>query len=286
MAITSKFKHLLNECLGLVNLRIETRTAELSERLRLLNLERTGHFVQPVVPLLPQIARCDPKPVLEALERFREQTSRFDRSRSDGRYSFSNDYFTSPDAEVAYVLVRLLEPHRLIEVGSGNSTLLFREAIQDGELSTELVSIDPLPRRAIEAAADRVIQRRLENVPAPEISDALDANDILFIDSSHDVRIGNDVVELFLRIVPNLKKGVIVHIHDIFLPFEYPRQWIIENKWTLNEQYLVQAMLQDSERFEVIWPGHYLQRILPGFADYFTGASLGTATSLWLRKVG
>jgi len=115
----------------------------------------------------------------------------------------------------------------------------------------------------------------------------LEAGDILFIDSSHEVRPGNDVVRLFLNIVPRLRSGVVIHVHDIFLPFEYPREWIIENtlnvKWA--EQYLLQAMLQASNEFEVLWPGYFLQRTLPGFSNYFHDGAGRFAASFWLRKL-
>jgi predicted O-methyltransferase YrrM len=287
MSVRSKVKYRVNEWLAHVNLRIETRTADRAERARLLNLEQKGHFGCQIVPLLPQIARCDPNPLLGALGKYREQTSRFVRPRDNGRYCFSNDYFTSPDAEIAYVLIRLLHPKRIVEAGSGNSTYLFREAITDGSLDTKLVSVDPSPRREVESVADQVIRRRLEDVPSSDLQDVLQPNDILFIDSSHEVRSGNDVVRLFLNVVPKLRSGVVIHVHDIFLPFEYPREWIIENTLNVNwaEQYLVQAMLQGSDQFEVLWPGHFLQRTLPNFADHFVGKPLGVATSLWLRML-
>jgi len=287
MAIKSKFRHWANKWLALGNLRIETRTAERAEMDRLLNLEQAGHFRHQVFPVLPQIARCDPNPLLGALEKYREQTNRFERPREDGMYSFSNDYFTSPDAEIAYALIRLLHPKRIIEVGSGNSTHLFREAITDGSLDTKLVSIDPSPRREVESVADQVIRRRLEDVPSSELQDVLQPDDILFIDSSHEIRSGNDVVSLFLNVVPKLNSGVVIHVHDIFLPFEYPREWVIQNTLNVNwtEQYLVQAMLQGSDQFEVLWPGHFLQRSLARFSDYFHHEPEGIATSLWLRKI-
>jgi predicted O-methyltransferase YrrM len=287
MAITSNIKYWVNNWLALANLRIETRTAERAEMDRLLKLERAGHFRHQVLPVLPQIALCDPSPLLEALEKYRYKISRFAKTAENGAFSFSNDYFTSPDAEVAYALVRLLHPKHIMEVGSGNSTHLFREAIRDGNLETKLVSIDPSPRREVESVADQVIRRRLEDVPLSELEDVLQPKDILFIDSSHEIRSGNDVVSLFLNILPKLNTGVVVHVHDIFLPFEYPREWIIQNTLNVNwaEQYLVQAVLQGSDQFEVLWPGHFLQRTLPDFAGHFSGKPIGIATSLWLRKL-
>lgn len=287
MSFRSNVKYRMNEWLARLNLKIETRTADRAERARLLNLEQAGHFRNQVFPVLPQIARCDPSPLLGALDKHRLQTSRFARPKADGIYSFSNDYFTSPDAEVAYALVRLLQPKRIVEIGSGNSTYLFREAITDGSLNTKLVSIDPSPRREVQSIADQVIRRRLEDVPSSDLQDVLQSNDILFIDSSHEIRPGNDVVSLFVRTLPALRSGVVIHVHDIFLPFEYPREWIVENTLNVNwaEQYLVQALLQGSNQFEVLWPGHFLQRTLPNFDDHFGSNPVGVAKSLWLRKL-
>src|SRR5258705_13864240 len=119
MAITSKIRDWVNNCLALANLRIETRTAERAEMDRLLNLDHAGHFRDQVFPILPRMATSDPNPLFAALEEYRDSTDRFAETREDGKFSFSNDYFTSPDAEVAYALIRLLRPMRIVEIGSG-----------------------------------------------------------------------------------------------------------------------------------------------------------------------
>jgi predicted O-methyltransferase YrrM len=277
----------MNRCLVPLNLRIETLMAERAEVARLQNLDRSGHFGRPVFPLLPQFSSCDPTPLLDAVDRLREQTDRFSAAEHEKDYSYFNDYFTSPDAEVAYALVRQLKPKRIVEVGSGNSTKLFRHAIDDGGLDTTLVSIDPWPRLAIKDIADQIIAESVEHLPPSAIADPLGRDDILFIDSSHEIKTGNDVLVLFFQIVPSLRRGVIIHVHDIFLPYDYPREWIIDNLWDrFREQYIVQAILQSSKEYEVLWPGHYLQRSLPGFSGHFNESlPRGNATSLWLRKL-
>ena len=285
LSLPGRAKIWLNTGLKPFNVRIESLAFETAELVRLRKLENEGHFDRSILPVLEQFQRCDPMAVLKVVQRFGDQTARFDGVEGEGAYSFRNDYFTSPDAEVAYALVRHLRPAHLVEVGSGNSTLLFREAIKDGGLATELISIDPFPRVAIEGVADHVMAQRLEDIPANYLCDTLGPNDILFIDSSHEVKLGNDVVNLLLKVVPILENGVVVHLHDIFLPYEYPRAWIIEKRWKWNEQYLVQALLQGSRQLEVIWPGHFLQRTLPGFTDYFAARQAGAASSLWLRKI-
>jgi hypothetical protein len=273
----------MNKFLAPLNLVVETRTTERREKQRLETLNAAGHFSKEVLPVLPQFLACDPAPILAAVARFRDLTDRFSRPEQSDLYSFSNAYFFSPDAEVAYAVLRLFKSRTVVEVGSGNSTLLFREAIRDGSLETELVSIDPSPRRSVETAADCVMKCRLEQVSPREFL-SLRENDVLFIDSSHEVLAGNDVIRLVLEVMPTLQKGVVIHLHDIFLPFEYPREWVIDESRRWNEQYLVQALLLDSDRFEVLWPGHFLQRTLPDFTSHFGQVNLCRASSLWLRK--
>jgi hypothetical protein len=146
-----------------------------------------------------------------------------------------------------------------------------------------LVAIDLAPRTSIDTVAESVISKRLEEIPVEFFVETLDASDILFIDSSHEIRIGNDVITLLLKVIPALKPGVVIHFHDIFLPYEYPREWIVDNGWEWNEQYLVQAMMQGSDRFEVLWPGYFLQRSSSGFSNAFRYKPAGRASALWLR---
>lgn len=281
--MTSFVKHYLNVGLSAFNLQIETNTAERVEANRLAALIDEGHFERPVFPLLSQFASCVPDNIIQAIRTYCAEMQRFTEI-SRGGYCFQNKYFTSPDAEVAYAILRLLRPKRIIEVGSGHSTTLFREAIRDSSSATKLISIDPSPRRCVDAVADEVIRERLERMSLCPFG-RLEANDILFIDSSHHISIGNDVVTLILKILPSLKIGVVVHFHDIFLPFDYPREWIVDNRWTWNEQYLVQALLQGSTEFEVLWPGYFFQKMRPEFGNLFDHSYVRTASSLWVRKI-
>jgi predicted O-methyltransferase YrrM len=284
MALLSTVRSILNAGLEPFNLRLGSRTAERVETLRLAEMVRAGRFERPVFPLLEQYSRSDPGPVIATLGRHREELHRIDGPPRPERFSFANDYFTSPDAEVLYAMVRLHRPRQIIEVGSGHSTLLFRQAITDGQLPTRLLSIDPDPRREIAQSADEVIRERVETLDAGAVFSRLRRNDILFIDSSHEIKLGNDVLYLFLNVLPSLHDGVIVHLHDIFLPFEYPKNWMVEHRWTWTEQYLLQALLQGSSDFEVLWAGHYLQRTLATFADVFPHWRGANASSVWLRR--
>lgn len=287
MTIAGNAKALINRFLAPLNAKLVSLTEERLEKARLMELAVNGHFDRAVLPLLRQFERCAPEEILAWLARYRHELSAFegDATRESSRYQFANDYFTSPDAEVAYAIVRELRPRRLIEVGSGNSTRLFRDAIEAGGLRTELVSIDPNPRREIASAADRVFRTKLEDLPEDFLISQLACGDVLFIDSSHKVEAANDVISVLLRVVPRLEVGVIVHLHDIFLPYEYPREWLVELGWRWNEQYLVQALLQDSNAIEVLWAGHFFQRTQPAFRDQFLAMKDGRASSLWLRKL-
>ena len=286
MRLFELVKTSLNVVLDPFNICVGSRTAERREKDRLGVLVTSNHFAEPAFPVPAQFTSCDPQPVLTAVEQFRKELARFTRPQRADEFSLENAYYTSPDAEVLYAMVRLHKPRCIIEVGSGNSTLLFRQAINDGGLNTKLTSIDPNPRRQVEHHADEVIRARLETLYPQEISLRLQANDFLFVDSSHEIKTGNDVVTLFLTILPTLVPGVIIHLHDIFLPFDYPKEWIVDFGWGWNEQYLLQAMLQGGNEFEVLWAGHHFERSLSDFGKHFPLWRGEAAKSVWLRRAG
>src|SRR6266536_3777078 len=177
------------------------------------------------------------------------------RTESDHEFYLQNKTFLSVDAEMLYCFVRSARPRRIIEVGSGQSTYLAAQAArrneEDGAPACELVVIDPYPLDPIRRGfpgLSRLIAEPVEKVDLA-VFDALDANDILFIDTSHVLRIGGDVQYEFLEVMPRLKPGVIVHLHDIFLPAEYPRDWIMRDRLFFTEQYLLQAFLAFNHEF-------------------------------------
>lgn len=277
-------KRVLNLALAPVNMRLESLTAERALVERLNSLVRSGHFERPVFPVLRQFEGCNPSLIIGAVKRYETLFEKFKSGSNNDNFSFNNHFYRSPDAEVLYAIVRLFEPSRIVEVGSGHSTLLFRHAIVDGSLNTILTSIDPFPRREVANHADKVIRAKLEDLTDLSVFSNLKKNDILFIDSSHEIEIANDVLKLYLTIIPSLNPGVIIHIHDVFLPYDYPKQWIVESRWNWMEQYLVQAMLQSSKEFDVLWCGHYLQQTRSDILNNFKYWSGADARSLWLLK--
>lgn len=137
---------------------------------------------------------------------------------------FAQDWFPPLDAVVAYTFVRDLKPKRIVEVGSGHSTRFLARAVADGALETKMIAIDPEPRAAVEAIDVHLDRRTVQEADAACFA-ALQAGDILFIDSSHILMPGSDVDVLLNRVLPALAPGVIVQIHDVFLPDDYPREW-------------------------------------------------------------
>lgn len=282
MAFSTSVKSVLNRVLRGANIQIETLTAVRREQARIEELEVNGQFERAVFPIPESFTKTNASEILSALPQFRARLDSFrDDSINDVGFSFANDYFHSPDAEVLYTLIRIREPGRIIEIGSGNSTKVARQAIIDGKLKTHLLSIDPEPRTEIDSFADECLRQRVEEVN-PALFETLRAGDFLFIDSSHEIKPGNDVVFLFLSILPKLAPGVMVHIHDIFLPFDYPIEWVRTTAWS--EQYLVQALLSSSADWNVLWAAFYLFKSQPELARHFPNWRKGDACSLWLRR--
>ena len=180
----------------------------------------------------------------------------------EGRYDtltpfWLNTWFPPLDGMALTGMLRDLNPARFVEVGSGVSTKFARRAVAMYGLPTRLTSIDPQPRNEIDRICDEVIRQPLERCRM-EMFDGLEPGDVFFLDSSHRSFQGSDVTVFFLEILPRLKPGVIVHVHDIYLPFDYisghlPRQW--------NEQYLLaSALLFGPDRFEILFPAWFIGR--------------------------
>lgn len=169
------------------------------------------------------------------------------------------------DAEIAYCLVRHLKPKRIIEVGGGYSTRVLAAALHanwraDGA-GGELLTIDPFPDRFPKnRSSDRVrlIPAAVQNIDL-NVFLSLESGDFLFLDSSHVVGIGSDVVREYLEILPRIHGGVLIHAHDIFIPADYPRPMVLETLSFWSEQYLLQALLMFNPVFEVVWGSSAMQ---------------------------
>jgi len=201
--------------------------------------------------------------------------------------------FGPVDAEVAHCMVRYSLPAKVIEIGSGFSTFVLARACllnrRKSKVETELSVIDPYPHDTVLKGFPGLTNLRQEMVENIELDffQNLEAGDILFIDSTHTIRIGGDVNYIYLEVLPRLKAGVIVHIHDIFLPREYPRKWVLEKKLFWSEQYLLQAFLTFNHAYEVLWCGSYMHLHYPAelrlaFPSY--DDLVNWPGSFWMRK--
>jgi predicted O-methyltransferase YrrM len=275
----------LNRILVPLNLKLDSQTLAKREVERLHKATERKVFDTPIYPLPPKFQNHQGQLIFQALPKYQEA---FDRLRTTATnqvgYQFENGFYTSPDTEILYTLVRELAPKQILEIGCGNSTRITRQAIRDGNLSTQLTCLDPYPRRDVAEFADTLHLKPVEDSPVLEILATLEPGDILFIDTSHEVRPANDCAYIYSILVPNIPAGVIVHIHDIFLPYEYPEHFSKGEAALWGEQYLVSVMLQNEAAWDVIWPGHYLQKTMPDFKQHFPHHTNGLAQSLWLRK--
>ena len=282
-----------------------TRTLSLRGRWRrlalglptVLGLAPRGWFIpHRYAPLLPPPGTQPPYPAIEQLfERhaatFAAMLDAVDAHAGDDpaggveglKSLLGQSWFPSLDAAVAYALVRERKPQRIIEVGSGHSTrILARAECGVGEI----LAIDPMPRADIAGLPGvRVVPSTLQAAP-PDVFDGLRAGDVLFIDSSHILMPGSDVDILFNRVLPRLPSGALVHIHDIFLPFDYPPTWGWRN---YNEQQGVLPLLATGAYrplFSSVWVTRRMgERLAASVVARLPQPADAMATSLWLEKV-
>ncbi len=176
-------------------------------------------------------------------------------------FYYNNGAYQSGDAEYLYNIIRYFKPKRFIEIGCGSSTLMAAKAIQqnmaeDTNYTCRHTCIEPYEQPWLEKLGVEVIRERVEKVNT-DIFLQLEANDILFIDSSHIIRPQGDVLFEYLQLLPVIKTGVLVHVHDIFTPKDYLNEWV-EKHILWNEQYLLEAFLSFNTHFRIIGALNYL----------------------------
>lgn len=200
-----------------------------------------------------------------------------------------NEGLSLVDAAIYHAMIRHKKPKKIVEIGCGSSTRFAAHACVMNEsegASCELVAIEPFPNKELQKGfpgLTRLIEARAQSVELKEFEDC----DLLFIDSSHVVKINGDVNYEILEIIPRLKKDCLIHFHDILLPGEYWKDWVKGNKWFWTEQYLLQAFMQFNSDFEIIWASRYqhlnnelmIRKIFPYFEQ-----NKHRITSFWIRR--
>jgi predicted O-methyltransferase YrrM len=222
-------------------------------------------------------------------------------SHSDdpARYHLDNSYYRSVEAEALHAMIRHLKPARVVELGSGFSSLIIAEACEANRRDGNRVDYriyDPFPDRVRAALAagldgiDEVVPLGAADVP-DSVFAQLGDGDVLFVDTTHTIKVGGDVNHIVLDVLPTLAPGVAVHFHDVFLPWEYPRSWVedMERYWA--EQYLLQAFLAHNDCWEVLLATYAVTRehpaevarLVPSFEP--ARARPDAPAAFWLRRV-
>lgn len=169
--------------------------------------------------------------------------------------TWNNGFLPGLDIVGIYTMLAEYKPQTYVEIGSGNSTKVAYKAKQDLQLTTEIISIDPMPRAEIDQLANKIIRAPFESIDFSFLYD-LKENDILFVDNSHRILPNSDSMVFYMEILPRLKKGVIVHIHDIYIPYDYP-QFMCDRFYS--EQYgLAMYLLANSQKYNTILPNYFI----------------------------
>ena len=271
-----------------------------------------GHFYSPVVDTqiiaatFPRVRPTPPSSLpdvdidLDGMTRFwQEQIAPISKTATfsaepDGlhRYHYNNPAYSYADGTILRAMICLHRPKRIIEVGSGWSSACILDTVDECKLDTEITFIEPNLRllqsvmREEDVSRVAIIESGVQSVPLV-VFETLERNDILFIDSTHVVKTGSDVVYELAQILPRLQSGVIIHFHDIFYPFEYPYKWVVEQNRSWNEIYAVRNFLAFNNQFKVLFFNDMFYQLrrrtleldCPDFLKNSGGA-------LWLHRVG
>lgn len=288
-----------------------------SDNFKFLTFAEPGHFYSSIPDLsdikresstifdrtlksLPGIALNESTQIrlVEEFSEFQQEMTLPEKKARDYRYYFDNDFFSYGDGVFLYSFMRHFKPKRVTEVGSGFSSALMLD-VNDRYLNgeTQFTFVEPYPDRLFSLLSDRDKHSNSVEIKAVQHVDSaaftrLEEGDILFIDSSHVAKTYSDVLHILFNILPSLNRGVIVHLHDILWPFEYPISWL-EGGRAWNEAYFLRAFLQYNQSFEILFFNSYMElhqrEILAKRMPLALKLPSSTITpgnsSLWIRKI-
>jgi len=208
---------------------------------------------------------------------------------SDYLYFYKNNMFGFNDGFALYCFIRKFCPKRIVEIGSGFSSALMIDTCEKFNGEAQLTFVDPWSINVLDVLKSNKSNLNVnylrEEIQCIDLSlfSSLDANDIIFIDTSHALKIGSDLSFIFFKLLPSLRAGVIIHIHDIWYPFEYPKGMVLEGR-TYNEAYFVRSFIQFNNSFEILFFGSFLEMRHRDIFDRMPGYFKDSGKSLWLRK--
>lgn len=277
-------------------------------KLKPINKFRLGHFYSPIVSkvdldsyendlwkenLAEIIPGIDLRPeqqktLLTEFSKYYKDLPFTEEKLENNRYCFKNGTYSYTDGIILYSVIRHFKPKRIIEIGSGYSSAVMLDTREKFALEINLTFIEPYPKLLYSLFKENdkkncaVFDSRVQSVPLKEF-EKLQANDILFIDSSHVSKTGSDVNYELFKILPSLSSGVIIHIHDMFFPFEYPKEWVYEGRnW--NEIYLLHAFLSHNQDYEILLFSHYMHTMHKSAFKNMPLSYKNPGGNLWLRK--
>jgi len=229
--------------------------------------------------------------LLDSFEPFYKELPFNDEKTEGFRYYYKNDAYCHSDAIFLYCMIRHLKPKRLIEIGSGFSssvTLDTNEKFMNNPINCTFIEPYPVTLESLLTNDDKsnvtLIKKQLQGVPI-DVFKELKENDILFVDSTHVSKFNSDVNYILHKILPALEKGVYIHFHDVFYPFEYPQEWLMAG-WAWNEQYMLRAFLEYNKNFEIVFFNTYLESMFEAkIRNRFPLVYKNTGGSIWLKKV-
>ena len=202
-------------------------------------------------------------------------------------YYCDNGYYGASDSVFLYSMLRHFRPKKVIEIGSGFSSLLMVEVNKHFLKSeTQFHFIEPNPERLLKLLQenDCLLKEKVQHVDV-KLFESLDEGDILFVDSSHVSKTGSDLNHIIFEILPRLKKGVLIHFHDIFYPFEYPKNWVVDKYISWNEAYILRAFLMYNKHFKIIAYNTFLQDFHESwFEENMPFCLENRGGSIWLQK--
>lgn len=228
------------------------------------------------------------KSLLQKIGAFCPELQEIPDPSQTGDQAWKNGMFEGTDALAYYGILRHLKPKRIVEVGSGYSTVVAKHATAKNGVGS-VTSIEPYPSSALKALTGvKLIEQPVQEVDLSVYRD-LEAGDVLFIDSTHVAKPGSDVLHLFDHVLPVLKKGVWIHFHDIFIPFEYPKDWITKHHIFWNEQYLLRNFLSYNSDFKTRLSNAFWSEtntdLLRSCFQMPGGVRLTNGGSFWIERV-
>ena len=207
-------------------------------------------------------------------------------SEDPSGFFWMNATFSYSDAMASYCILRYLKPRRVLEIGSGFSTLVALQALERNG-SGEILCVEPYPQPYLKKRTDlaELIEEPVQSLSPTFFREALRDGDVLFIDSTHTVKLGSDCLHLYLRVLPQLTADLMIHVHDVFLPEASPKSWALEHHIYWTEQYLLLALLIGNPDFDVCFGSNYHKVVNPGLLAKFMGGKADSGGgSFWFRK--